>query len=131
MTAHRSQNQLKSRVIDRAYRGYSTVSTFMKFVFPGTCRGAPPVMTRCCPDSINPERRAASIEQWIMSSMVAVNGMETGTTPQHSDRKSSAVWFGVGARIGCFGRKRDTRRAVEPDHVGVMIAAAPISFAMK
>jgi len=49
-------------VDSRCLSSYSTVSTFMKFVFPGTCRGAPPVMTRCWPDSINPERRAASIE---------------------------------------------------------------------
>src|SRR2546428_777660 len=58
-------------------------------------------------------------------------GMKIGITPQHKERKSKAASFGVGARIGCFGRNRATRQAVEPDHVGVMIAAAPISFAMK
>ena len=55
----------------------------------------------------------------------------SGTTPQQRDRKSSACSLGVGARMGCLGRKRETMQAVDPDQVGVMIAAAPVSLAIK
>ena len=80
------------------------------------------MMTTRSPTSTCPELRAASIEFRIMSSRVALGGMNNGTTPQEKDKKSSVVSFGVVARIGCFGRNRATRFAVEPDHVGVMIA---------
>src|SRR5262249_9159631 len=110
---------------------YSTGSTLMKFVFPGTCSGAPPVMTTFCPDSIYPALLAASREWRIMSSIVSDGGIEIGITPQLSERKSRTAVLGVVAMIGCLGRKRATRHAVDPDQVGVMIAAAFVSFAMK
>ena len=71
------------------------------------------------------------MERRITSSPVFEGGIETGTTPQHSDRKSRAASLGVVARMGCLGRNRDTRHAVDPDYVGVIMAAAPTSFAMK
>src|ERR1700733_7307790 len=103
----------------------------MKLVFPATWSGAPPVMMTCWPDSMWPAFRAALMEKRITSSVVSAAEISTGMTPQQSERKSNALSLGVVARIGCFGRKRDTRQAVDPDQVGVTLAAASISFAMK
>src|SRR6187399_2124066 len=57
--------------------------------------------------------------------------MRMGITPHTSDMKSSACSLGVVAIMGCFGRNRDTRLALVPDHVGVMMAPALISFAIQ
>src|SRR5437867_2536251 len=103
----------------------------MKFVLPATWRGAPPVITTCWPDSTKPVFLAAAIERRIMSSIVSDDAIWMVITPQHSERKSSVASLGVIARIGCLGRKRETRRGVDPDHVGAMMTAAFVCFATK
>ena len=47
------------------------------------------------------------------------------------DETDRTLLFGVVAMIGCFGRKRETIRGVDPDQVGAMMTAAFVSFAMK
>src|SRR5712671_6342258 len=127
--AHRN-GQMKWRKALLTHFFYSTLSTLMKFVLPETWSGTPPVMTTCWPAWRCPALRAAWMENRIKSSMLSDLGISIGTTPHARAMKSRAWSLGVVARIGCFGRKRDTRLAVDPDHVGVMIAPASISLAM-